>query len=283
MVNPWSPADGKRVLSIIQRYMPKCGLIMWTDPYTPARLLYRGTMLGLLLLLGTLPTLLCLNRFGHAIRVGERRLDEFMTNAWAGALCRIFGLRLRVSGAVQPPPVLLVSNHISWLDMMVLYSIVQAGFVSKAEIAKWPLIGFLARVAGTVFHHRGSHDSASSVTAAMTRRLNQGGRVAIFPEGGIRPGTGVKVFHARLFKAAVDADCPVQPVMIAYLRDGMLDPEITFREDESFMMNFLRLLGRPACRCEVRFLAPMAAGGRPRRELAAAAHAAVTTAWATVA
>jgi len=254
---------------------------MWTDSYSPARLLYRGTLLGLLFLLGTLPTVLCLNRAGRALRLGQRRLDEIMLNAWTATMCRIFGVQVARSGLVQAPPVLLVANHISWLDTMILYSVAKTGFVSKAEVADWPVIGFLAGLVGTVFLQRGSHDSASDVAAAMTRRLEQGGRVAIFPEGGIRPGVGVKTFHARLFRAAVDAACPVQPVMIRYHRNGLPDLDMTFREDERFVINFLRLLGKPSCRCELRFLAPLPAAGRPRRELAAAAQAAVSAAYAS--
>lgn len=252
---------------------------MWSDAWTPLRLLYRGLGFSLLLLLGTLPTVLCLNRAGRAVRVGQRQLDEFMLNAWAAALCRVFGVRTMARGRVEPPPVLVVANHVSWLDVMVLYSLAKTSFVSKAEVAGWPVIGFLARLVGTVFHRRGSHDSASAVTTAMTARLNEGCRVAIFPEGGIRPGEGVKVFHARLFRAAIDADCPVQPVMIRYLRGGALDHGMTFREDERFVINFLRLLGRPSCNCEVQFLEPQEAAGRARRELAAASQAAVAEAY----
>jgi lyso-ornithine lipid O-acyltransferase len=252
---------------------------MLSDAWTPARLVLRGALFMLLIVLGTLPTVLCQNRLGRAFRIGNRRLDEITLNAWAAALCRIFGVRIAPLGPIAPPPVLVVANHISWLDIFVIYSLAQTGFVSKAEVGRWPVIGLLARVAGTVFHERGSHDSASSVTAAMARRLEEGGRVAIFPEGGIRPGEGVKVFHARLFRPAVEAGCPVQPVMIRYLRDGAIDLDMSFYDDEHFVMNFLRLLGRPSCTCEVQFLAPLPAAGRPRRELALEAQAAVTDAY----
>lgn len=252
---------------------------MWSDAFTPLRLIVRGTGFALLFLLGTLPTVLCLNRAGRALRIGDRRLDEFMLNAWAATLCRIFGVHVEPRGQVEPPPVLVVANHISWLDIMILYSIAKTGFVSKAEVQGWPVIGFLAGLVGTVFHQRGSHDSAGAVAEAMTRRLNEGGRVAIFPEGGIRPGPGVKVFHARLFRAAVDAACPVQPVMIRYVRNGTLDEGMTFGQNEHFLLNFLRLLGRPACTCELHFLEPISAVEKPRRELASAAQAAVSAAY----
>ena len=238
--------------------------------------MFRGTLLTLLIVIGTIPVVLCINRVGKSIRVGERYLDEFMQHMWACAMCRIFGLRVRVSGLVQPAPALIVANHISWLDIVALYNAAATGFVSKAEVADYPLVGFLARMSSTVFHERGKHDSSSNVTEAMIERLNAGQRVAIFPEGGIKPGDRVKVFHARLFRAAVEAACPVQPVMIRYIRDGRRDPDMTFMANESFAGNIFRLLGRPSCEADIRFLEAMQAQGRARRELAEAAQAAVS-------
>ena len=252
---------------------------MWTDRYTPLRLLARGFLLVLLAVFGSIPTFLTVNRFGASIRVADRQLDEFMLNWWTRMVCRIFGVKTQFRGTVLPGPVLIVSNHISWLDILALHSIAAMGFVSKAEIAHWPFISFLARLSRTVFHERGSQDSSSSVANAMSTRLKEGSRVAIFPEGGIMPGDTVKVFHARLFKAAVEVECPVQPVMIRYIRNGQRDTGMTFLDKENFMQNFIRLLGRPAGVCEVHFLQAIQVVDRPRKELAATAWAAVSEAF----
>jgi len=249
---------------------------MWTDRYTPLRIVFRGTLLTLLIVIGTIPVVLCINRVGNSIRVGNRQLDEFMLRIWTLAMCRIFSVRVRVKGVIEPAPTLIVSNHISWLDIIALHTAAPMGFVSKAEVATWPLVGTLARKSNTVFHERGKHDSSSNVTAAMTKRLKDGQRVAIFPEGGIKPGDHVKVFHARLFAAAVEVACPVQPVMIRYVRNGRRDPDMTFMANERFVGNIFRLLGRPACVCDIRFLEAVQAQGRPRRELAESAQAAVS-------
>ena len=249
---------------------------MWTDRYTPLRMVFRGALLILLIVFGIIPVVLCINRVGRSIRVGERHLDQFMLNMWTAAMLRIFGVRVRISGTVQPKPALIVANHISWLDIVVLYSAAKMGFVSKAEVANWPLVGAIARMTGTVFHERGRHDSSSNVTEVMIERLKDGQRVAIFPEGGIKPGDRVKVFHARLFRAAVEAACPVQPVMICYMRNGRRDPDMAYMAHESFVGNIFRLLGRPSCEADVRFLEAMQAQGRPRRDLAETAQAAVS-------
>lgn len=228
--------------------------------------------------LATPPTILSVNRLGASVKAGSQSLEELMMKWWCRTVCRIFGVRISLQGRVSNGPVLIVANHISWLDILILHSQAVMSFVSKAEIAKWPLVGFLARISHVVFHRRGSHDSASQVTDAMTASLKLGRRVAIFPEGGIHPGDQVRVFHARLLKAAVDVPCAVQPVMIRYQKNAARVPEMRFGK-EPFMVNFIRLLGRPACVCEVHFLTPLEARDRPRRQLAEAAQAAVAQAY----
>lgn len=217
-------------------------------------------------------TVACINRVGRAIRVGDRGLDEFMLNTWSRGACRIFGIRLAVQGTPARAPVLVMANHISWLDIEVLHGVAAMGFVGKAEIRGWPLVGRLASIGGTIFHERGSHHSAGDVSSVLAERLKQGHRVAIFPEGGILPGDHVKRFHARLVKAAVETGSPVQPVMIRYVRDGRRDPGVGFRRRETFVGNMGRLLARPGCTAEVRFLEPMPSAGQPRRALSDAAH-----------
>ncbi|MBT8061916.1 MAG: 1-acyl-sn-glycerol-3-phosphate acyltransferase [Xanthomonadales bacterium] len=252
---------------------------MWTDFLTPVRWLLRGVLLALMALLGTPVTVLTINRYGRAVRVAGKTLDEFMLNWWTASVCRIFGIRVDAQGSPLAPPCLVVANHISWLDIIVLHSQAAMGFVSKAEIARWPLIGFLARLSGTLFHQRGDHASSSNVAEIMTARLGEGGRVAVFPEGGIIEGDFIKRFHGRLFRAAIEGGFPVQPVMIRYLRKGRRDPDAGFRKGENFMVNFLRLLGRPQSTCELRFLAPLESAGSQRNELARKSQAAITAAF----
>ncbi len=152
-------------------------------------------------------------------------------------------------------------------------------FVAKAEIEKWPVVGFMASVGETVFHRRGSHDSASGVSTVMAQRLQQGSKVIIFPEGGILPGDGVKRFHARLFAAAIETRVPVQPVMIRYRRDGQHHPAMTFLPGEHFIGNIFRLLRQRPCVVELCVLPMIESDGRRRRDLAMASETAVRSAF----
>lgn len=243
------------------------------------RLLYRVPWLLFHLLLGTPLTVLCHCRPLRNFPLGGRPLYERQASWWGRTVCRIFGLRLHVRGRWSPGPQLVAANHISWIDITVMHSVGPMGFVSKAEIERWPVIGFLARVGGTVFHERGSHDSSSGVAAEMAGRLREGGTVAIFPEGGIRPGPGVKRFHGRMFAAAIETGVPVQPLMLRYMRDGEHDHDMTFLPGEHFVANVFRLLRQPACMAEVALLPRIDPAGMQRRQLAAEAENAVRLAF----
>ncbi len=231
-------------------------------------------LVGFLLFL-LFPTLMLINHYRRLdTEAGARKADKVGIRL-GGRLVSFFGLRVQVTGRPAEGAVLIAANHISWLDIPALHSACAMGFVAKAEIERWPVFSFIAHTGGTIFHQRGCHDSAADVIAVMAQRLRQGRVVTIFPEGGIKPGSSIRVFHARMFRAAVDVRCPVQPVMIRYMRDGCRDDDISFREGESMMVNLIRLLARPAAVAEIHFLPPISAVDQPRRVLADAARSAV--------
>lgn len=243
------------------------------------RLFYRVPWLLAHLLVGLPVTLLTFLPPLNRKPASGPSVNETMQAWWAGMVCRIFGLRRRVRGAFQPGPHLVAANHVSWLDIQLLHSLSTMGFVAKSEIERWPLAGRLARAGDTVFHRRGSHDSSRGVVAVMMERLRAGRKVAIFAEGGILPGPGIKRFHARLFAAAVESGAWVQPVMLRYLRDGAIDEDMTFRPGESFLTNFFRLLARPPCIAEVWILPRFRPEGLKRRDVAQRAQAEIELAY----
>jgi 1-acyl-sn-glycerol-3-phosphate acyltransferase len=191
-----------------------------------------------------------------------------MIGWWSRVLMRIFGLRSVLVGRPLPDPVLFVANHTSWIDIELLHSQRAACFVAKAEIARWPLVGWMAASGGTIFHRRGSNHSLASVMAAMVERLRGGRSVAVFPEGGSGYNGVLKVFHARIFQAALDAQVPVQPVALRFSKNGRRVIDAGFREHESFLANFLRLLGGAPLDAEVHFLEPVPSTPDARRRMA---------------
>jgi 1-acyl-sn-glycerol-3-phosphate acyltransferase len=246
------------------------------------RFMFRTTKLLLYFVLWFFPSMWLVSHY----RRSESPEAEAKADAWAvhiaNCLCWVFGIRIKVVGEVAPAPVLITANHLSWLDIITIHSACAMGFVAKAEIDDWLIFGYIARTGGTIFHRRGSHDSATGVATLMVERLKQGRRVAIFPEGGIEVANNrVRVFHARMFKAAVDAQCPVQPVMVRYMGKNGRDDDITFRKGENMMVNIGRILSRPGTTAEIHFLPVIDAIEQPRRVLAEAARDAVAERFST--
>ncbi|HEX6612660.1 MAG TPA: lysophospholipid acyltransferase family protein [Rhodanobacteraceae bacterium] len=197
---------------------------------------------------------------------------------WSRGFLAWFGVRVRRVGEPLADPVMFVANHGSWMDISVLHTQREAGFVAKAEIARWPLVSWMARRGGTIFHQRGSTHSLGAVMGVMSGRLRAGCSVAAFPEGGTAPAGTLKVFHARIFQAALDAQAPVQPVAIRYLRDDSPWQGVGFRPGESFVGNLWRVLGERSLVAEVHFLDPVTASEEGRRRMADAARARIAQA-----
>jgi 1-acyl-sn-glycerol-3-phosphate acyltransferase len=243
------------------------------DWLRPLRYLVRSPLLILHLLIALPLALLVINPLGARLRLGGERLDHRTIRAWSRGLVRLFGLRLKRIGQPLPGAVLFVANHHSWLDIEVLHACRMMHFVAKAEIARWPLVGWLASRAGTIYHARGSGHSMAAVMARVVAHLRAGHAAAVFPEGSTGPSDRVRTFHARIFQVAVDAGVPVQPVALRYGRNGTADHAMPFRDGESFMANFFRVLGQRTQDAEVHFLPPLEADGGGRRELAERARA----------
>ncbi|MCG8465492.1 MAG: 1-acyl-sn-glycerol-3-phosphate acyltransferase [Xanthomonadales bacterium] len=203
---------------------------------------------------------------------GGLTVEDQVARWWCRGLLRIFGLRVQVHGQLTRQAVLVVANHLSWLDIVSLLSLRSMRFVAKAEISRWPVVGWLVTRARTVYVARGCSDSAQQVLNTMTQKLRAQQKVAIFPEGGVPEVNGVARFRHRLLAAAVQANVAVEPIALRYSVDGVVDKSLGFWPGEHFMANFFRLLGGPPAMVEVIVAAPIASVGMTSRELAQAAE-----------
>lgn len=254
---------------------------MQRDPLRPLRYVLRVPLLLLHIVLGLPPTLLLINRFTARWTLDGERVDHRVIRAWSGGLIRIFGFRVRRIGEPLRGAHLLVANHVSWIDIELVHSQRVVGFVAKAEIDRWPLIGWLASRAGTIYHTRGSNASLNGVLEMMVGRLDSGQAVGVFPEGGTTGGDEVRTFHARIFQCAFEAQVPVQPVALRYGEGGNAQTIVAFARGENFLQNFLRLLGEPGRVAEVHFLPPVMPGEEGRRRLAEQARERIIGAMAS--
>lgn len=226
----------------------------------------RGTWPGLARAARLLPHLGWGALLALAVACGLYRWPpERLMQRWMRGLLRILDLHVVQHGATTAAPALLVANHISWLDIAVLGSRQPLRFIAKHDLRDWPLIGWLARLAGTYFIRRGA-GGTRALTARIQIRLEAGGSVALFPEGTTSDGRGVGHFHARLFAAAIDAGVMVQPVALRY--SGSTGSRLApFIDDDRFVPHLWRILRSGALRVHVHYLPPVAAIG-PRDELA---------------
>ncbi len=239
-----------------------------SDWRRPLRYLWRVPLLALHVGLALPLTLLLINPLSARLELRGERLDHQAIRLWSGLLMRIFGFRLRRYGTPLPGAALFVANHVSWIDIELMHSQRMMGFVAKAEIARWPLVGWVASRGGTIYHHRGSNDSLHGVMHQMVQRLEQGLAVGVFPEGRTLGGDRIGTFHARIFQPAVLANVPAQPVALKYGLRGDAQAVVAFAPGENFLQNIIRLLGEPARVAEVHFLEPVASSEDGRSRMA---------------
>ncbi|PMS15882.1 1-acyl-sn-glycerol-3-phosphate acyltransferase [Trinickia dabaoshanensis] len=146
----------------------------------------------------------------------EAKLE--INRAWSIKMLRLAGMRLVVHHDERRVDrgALVVGNHISWLDIYVVNAWRPTPFVSKAEVRKWPVVGWLAHRLGTIFIHREKRRDAHRTMHEIVERISSGGVVCVFPEGTTSDGVGLLPFHSNLFQAAVSAQCLVQPICLLY-------------------------------------------------------------------
>ena len=174
---------------------------------------------------------------------------------------------------------LLVANHVSFVDIFAINSLLPSGFVAKSDVATWPLIGWMSRHSDTVFIERGSRKAAHQTQQQMLSVLASGQRLAIFPEGTTTAGDRVLPFHGALFQGAIDAGVPVTALAIEYVdADGCLTAAPAYIGDVSLLDCLLNIVGSGGMQARITLAARFAPPLQDRRHLAHHAHQAVAAA-----
>jgi len=210
--------------------------------------------------------------------INNRKMNKKVVNYWSRLLCFVCGVKLIVKGKIKQNPVLIVANHVTWLDIPVIHSFKLAGFVAKAEISKWPILGWAVKSGETLFIARGKHESRKKVLQAINKRLRQGRSIAVFPEGKATDGNQMAKFHRQLMHPAVENNIPIQAITIKYhKKDGSRNKSICFVNNEHFLKNVLRILSIPPCTAELVFCDVIDTTNRNAREVAQLAQKQVET------
>jgi 1-acyl-sn-glycerol-3-phosphate acyltransferase len=214
----------------------------------------------------------------HGIGVAAlsfRFLDDAGRSArvqwWSAKLLRLMGLQWQTQGAApRAGAVLIVANHVSWLDIAAIHTVVpQARFVSKADVKRWPLIGWLVAAAGTLFIERERKRDAVRVVHQMAEALRAGQAVAVFPEGTTTEGYSTLPFHANLLQAAIVTGTPVQPVALRFSDPQHAVSPATMFVGGTHLLQSMWAVARAEGLCVlVSVLPPVASADADRRALA---------------
>ena len=159
-----------------------------------------------------------------------------MPDGGAAALVHGLDIRIETSGPIPDHGVLVVSNHRSYLDIVVILSHLDAAFLAKMELRSWPIFGWAANKGNTVFVDRSSAESRARARDALAERLAQGISVVVFPEGTTTAGPGLLPFKNGIFHLACKKDIPVVPVAVSYE-----NPKAAWIGDDFFLPHFLEI------------------------------------------
>jgi 1-acyl-sn-glycerol-3-phosphate acyltransferase len=207
---------------------------------------------------------------------------------WSRWVLRLCGASLKVSGqrlsdelastGITPGKGrMLLSNHISWIDIFAINAAMPCRFVAKAEIVRWPIIGGMVAHSGTLFIERGRRRAVATVNEAVQGYLRAGESIGVFPEGTTTRGDRLLPFHSNLMAPALEVDCPVWPVALRYTEQGRFSDAAAFVGDMGLVVSLARMLVAKDLEIEMAILPALEASAYENRHtLARAAHAALS-------
>jgi 1-acyl-sn-glycerol-3-phosphate acyltransferase len=202
--------------------------------------------------------------------VEGRRL---LIQKWCKQVLPILGIHVVATGDLPKPPVMLVSNHISWVDPWAINSIHPVRFVAKSEVRSYPIVGWLTQQCGVVFIERARRRDTVRVSIEGVKVLNEGDCLCVFPEGTTTDGTYILPFKSSLLQAAVDASVAIVPVALRYRsHDGSANTDVAFIGEMNLWQSLMIILAQTEIRAEITFLQPISSQGKDRQSLAALAH-----------
>jgi lyso-ornithine lipid O-acyltransferase len=215
------------------------------------RLIYRLTGLVIIqMIMGLvgLATIIVLSPFQNTCSTMRARILQ----VWGRLCCWMLNIRIHQVGSFERSDhgALIVSNHVGSVDIFVMAACFKMSFVSKSDVRGWPLIGYMTRIANTIYIDRTRRKDLAEMVQAISDRLQGGHSVVVFPEGRATPGHQVERFKSSAFEAVVQAKSSVVPVLIRYEDAG--DPSVAcWPEGISFVANFMRLLMHPRLNVKV--------------------------------
>lgn len=208
---------------------------------------------------------------------------EKLVRQWSYKLLKLLDIQLIVAGEVPLKfnNTLLVANHISWLDILIIFTVTKPRFVAKKQIASWPFIGSLVKLGNTIFIERENKRSITQVNVKMSDALQQGSCIAIFPEGKTTLGSSVEAFKSSLFDSILRSKGEVLPIALQYLDcSSSITTQPSFAGNITLMQSIWNILSCYKLTVKVSFEQPLQANQfLDRSSLALAAQKEVIKHW----
>jgi 1-acyl-sn-glycerol-3-phosphate acyltransferase len=203
-------------------------------------------------------------------------LQKRIMHRWSVELLDVLHVRITVTGEVALGEIkqgLIVANHISWLDVFVMSSVLPMRFVAKSEVRSWPFIGWLCARADTIFIERNKRSDTIRTNIQAVEHLRKGNCMAIFPEGTTSDGTRIGHFHASLLQPAIDSQSPIYPVGI-YYHDAANKPnfDAAYIDEMTFVESMWKILSSRDLRVRLTTASALSTQAENRRVLALEAH-----------
>jgi len=218
----------------------------------------------------------------------DQRNRNRIIGAWSRGLLRICGMRLLVAGnpldaelarqGVTPCAKgrMLLVNHISWIDVFALLGALPSRFVAKSEIGRWPLVGWLVTLVGTLYIERGRRHAVAAMNHRVRARLEAGESIVVFAEGTTTEGFGLLPFHSNLIAPALEVGCPIWPTALRYTEQGVQTTAAGFVGDMGLVTSLWNILVARDLQVEVAYLTPLAPSAeRTRHQVANLARATI--------
>jgi 1-acyl-sn-glycerol-3-phosphate acyltransferase len=206
----------------------------------------------------------------------NRTIRQHIIKNWACSLLVILNIKLNVQGndkrAIMDCPI-LVSNHISWLDVFALNAVFPSYFVAKSEVGDWPILGWMCHRAGTLFIRRTVRRDTARINREISSVIKRGESIALFPEGTSSDSGFPGHFHSSLLQVAVDLNVGIHPVAIRYHdSQGNTNTDAAFVGDMSFIQSLWKIICSPSLQVSLYYLPALSCEGKSRRLLATAAQ-----------
>ena len=204
------------------------------------------------------------------ILISTKKQQEKIIQFWCKRLLSIFEIKVELQGLdsflLNQKQYLMVANHISWMDIIVIQSIKPSIFVAKSDVASWPLFGWVAQMTGTIFIKREKVSDIKKALKKMKRRLIKRS-VCIFPEGTSTSGRYLLPFKSNLFQSSIDTNKSILPLCLRYKQKGMYSDKVAFIDDMSLVDSIIKIKNENDMSVEVDVLQPIRPRGN-RKELA---------------